>query len=512
MASVFRRRGRGILPRNLRGHGTPPHPARRPRPARARRARRRARLLRRDLPRGRVGARTASPTDFVQDNHSRSRRGTLRGIHFQTHPGQGKLVRVARGRVLDVVVDLRRGSPTFGEWEAFELDDERGHQLWIPVGFGHGFCVLSERPTSSTSAPTTTTRRPRRASGSTIPTSGSSGRGRRAALLRARPRRAAAGRDRGLRCRSATRERPTAASPRARPARCTSATCARRCSRGCSRARRARASWCGWRTSTRAACGRVRRASSSRTCAAIGLDWDGEVVCQSARRDAVRRTRSTRCGRTGRVYECFCTRAEIRAASSAPHGPLPEGAYPGTCLRLTRGRARAQARAAGARRRCACAPTRARIALHRPAARARRRAWSTTSSCAATTARPPTTWRSSSTTPRRASARSCAAPTCSTRRRGSSCSPALLGLPEPAYAHVPLVLGPDGARLAKRHGDVTLREVLARATRVRWMARSLGLRGRGAGARCSRRSTRRAAARADPVFGNQLALSAVEGT
>jgi len=84
------------------------------------------------------------PTQFVQDNHSRSRRGTLRGIHFQTHPGQGKLVRVARGRVFDVVVDLRRGSPTFGEWEGVELDDEHGLQLYIPVGFGHGFCVLSE--------------------------------------------------------------------------------------------------------------------------------------------------------------------------------------------------------------------------------------------------------------------------------------------------------------------------------------------------------------------------------
>jgi dTDP-4-dehydrorhamnose 3,5-epimerase len=84
------------------------------------------------------------PTDFVQDNHSRSRRGTIRGIHFQTHPGQGKLVRVARGSVLDVVVDLRRGSPTFGEWESFVLDDESAHQLFVPVGFGHGFCVTSE--------------------------------------------------------------------------------------------------------------------------------------------------------------------------------------------------------------------------------------------------------------------------------------------------------------------------------------------------------------------------------
>jgi dTDP-4-dehydrorhamnose 3,5-epimerase len=84
------------------------------------------------------------PVDFVQDNHSRSRRGTLRGIHFQTHPGQGKLVRVARGRVFDVAVDLRRGSDTFGEWEGVELDDASGRMLWIPVGFGHGFLVLSD--------------------------------------------------------------------------------------------------------------------------------------------------------------------------------------------------------------------------------------------------------------------------------------------------------------------------------------------------------------------------------
>jgi dTDP-4-dehydrorhamnose 3,5-epimerase len=83
-------------------------------------------------------------TAFVQDNHSRSKRGTVRGIHFQTHPGQGKLVRCARGAVWDVVVDLRRASATFGEWEAFELDDVHGHQLWIPIGFGHGFCVLSD--------------------------------------------------------------------------------------------------------------------------------------------------------------------------------------------------------------------------------------------------------------------------------------------------------------------------------------------------------------------------------
>jgi len=81
---------------------------------------------------------------FVQDNQSRSRRGTLRGLHFQTSPGQAKLVRCARGSIFDVVVDLRRGSPTFGRWEGFTLDDESMRQLFVPVGFAHGFCVTSE--------------------------------------------------------------------------------------------------------------------------------------------------------------------------------------------------------------------------------------------------------------------------------------------------------------------------------------------------------------------------------
>jgi len=82
--------------------------------------------------------------EFVQDNHSRSRRGTLRGMHFQTDPGQAKLVRCARGQILDVVVDLRRDSETFGRWDGHELDDANLRQLWVPVGFAHGFCVLSE--------------------------------------------------------------------------------------------------------------------------------------------------------------------------------------------------------------------------------------------------------------------------------------------------------------------------------------------------------------------------------
>ena len=81
---------------------------------------------------------------FVQDNQSRSLKGTLRGIHFQTKPGQAKLVRCARGRILDVAVDLRRDSPTFGQWEAHELSDENQRLLFIPVGFGHGFLVLSD--------------------------------------------------------------------------------------------------------------------------------------------------------------------------------------------------------------------------------------------------------------------------------------------------------------------------------------------------------------------------------
>jgi dTDP-4-dehydrorhamnose 3,5-epimerase len=82
--------------------------------------------------------------ELVQDNHSRSRRGTLRGLHFSVGGGQGKLVRTARGSIHDVVVDIRRTSATFGHHEAFELDDVRHHQLWVPVGFAHGFLVTSD--------------------------------------------------------------------------------------------------------------------------------------------------------------------------------------------------------------------------------------------------------------------------------------------------------------------------------------------------------------------------------
>ena len=84
------------------------------------------------------------PDEFVQDNHSRSKRGVVRGMHFQVGAGMAKLVRCARGSIVDVVVDLRAGSPTYGEWEAFDVDDENLHQLYCPIGFAHGFCVLSD--------------------------------------------------------------------------------------------------------------------------------------------------------------------------------------------------------------------------------------------------------------------------------------------------------------------------------------------------------------------------------
>ncbi|PMS36896.1 dTDP-4-dehydrorhamnose 3,5-epimerase [Trinickia symbiotica] len=81
---------------------------------------------------------------FVQDNHSRSAKGVLRGLHYQIEHAQGKLVRVVEGTVFDVAVDLRRSSPTFGKWAGFVLSGENHRQLWIPPGFAHGFVVLSD--------------------------------------------------------------------------------------------------------------------------------------------------------------------------------------------------------------------------------------------------------------------------------------------------------------------------------------------------------------------------------
>ncbi|WPC05486.1 dTDP-4-dehydrorhamnose 3,5-epimerase [Pseudomonas benzenivorans] len=82
--------------------------------------------------------------EFVQDNHSRSQRGVLRGLHYQVQQAQGKLVRVTAGEVYDVAVDIRRASPTFGRWVGVQLSAENKRQLWVPEGFAHGFLVLSE--------------------------------------------------------------------------------------------------------------------------------------------------------------------------------------------------------------------------------------------------------------------------------------------------------------------------------------------------------------------------------
>ena len=89
-------------------------------------------------------ARAGITARFVQDNHSRSIRGVLRGLHYQLGQPQGKLVRAVRGSIFDVAADIRLGSPTFGKWVGVTLDDDRKQSLWIPEGFAHGFCVLSD--------------------------------------------------------------------------------------------------------------------------------------------------------------------------------------------------------------------------------------------------------------------------------------------------------------------------------------------------------------------------------
>ena len=87
---------------------------------------------------------TGTQHEFVQDNHSRSAKGVLRGLHYQVQQPQGKLVRVVRGAVFDVAVDIRKGSPTFGQWVGEELSEDNHRQLWVPPGFAHGFVMLSD--------------------------------------------------------------------------------------------------------------------------------------------------------------------------------------------------------------------------------------------------------------------------------------------------------------------------------------------------------------------------------
>jgi glutamyl-tRNA synthetase len=220
--------------------------------------------------------------------------------------------------------------------------------------------------------------------------------------------------------------------------------------------------------------GRVREGAAGRQLAdlaALGLDWDGDVVFQSQRLERYSEA-IARLGAAGELYECFCTRAEIRAAASAPHGPLPEGAYPGTCLHLTDAE-RIERRAAGRVPALRLRAGGARVGFDdRVLGRVegvvddfvvQRNDGAPAYNLAVVVDDAAQGIEEvvrgddlADTTPRQLFL---------SRR---------LGLPEPAYTHVPLVVGPDGARLAKRHGGVTLREV-APGEALHWMARSLGL-------------------------------------
>jgi glutamyl-tRNA synthetase len=220
--------------------------------------------------------------------------------------------------------------------------------------------------------------------------------------------------------------------------------------------------------------GRVRPGSAEEQLAdlaALGLDWDGEVAFQSARLErygaAIAQLRAA-----GRLYECFCTRAEIRSAASAPHGPLPEGHYPGTCLRLSASE-RAERRASG------------RPAALRVRANGERVGFEDRVLGRVEDVVDDFVVRRNDGAPayNLAVVVDDAAQGVGLVVRGDDLADTtprqlllarLLGLPEPEHAHVPLVVGPDGARLAKRHGGVTLREVEPPAA-LAWMAASLGL-------------------------------------
>jgi glutamyl-tRNA synthetase len=222
--------------------------------------------------------------------------------------------------------------------------------------------------------------------------------------------------------------------------------------------------------------GRVQTGSAERQLRdlrAIGLDWDGEVVFQSNRHHAYEAALD-RLVASGHVYECFCTRAEIRAAASAPHGPLPEGAYPGTCLRLTeaeRRRKRAGGRPPALRVRADAARVGFTDRVHGPQEGVvddfvvRRNDGTPAYNLAVIV---DDAWQGVGEVVRGDDLLD------STPRQLHLA--ALLGLDAPTYAHVPLVLGPDGARLAKRHGAVTLDDLDAGAA-VRWMAATLGMEG-----------------------------------
>jgi len=222
--------------------------------------------------------------------------------------------------------------------------------------------------------------------------------------------------------------------------------------------------------------GRVQTGSAAqqlRDLRAIGLDWDGDVVFQSNRHDAYEAALE-RLVAGGQVYECFCTRAEIRAAASAPHGPLAEGAYPGTCLRLTeaeRRRKRAGGRPPALRVRADAARVAFTDRVRGPHEGVvddfvvRRNDGAPAYNLAVIV---DDAWQGIGEVVRGDDLLE------STPRQLHLAG--LLGLDAPSYAHVPLVLGPDGSRLAKRHGAVTLDDLDA-ARAVGWMATTLGMDG-----------------------------------
>jgi glutamyl-tRNA synthetase len=219
--------------------------------------------------------------------------------------------------------------------------------------------------------------------------------------------------------------------------------------------------------------GRVREGAADQQLAdlaALGLDWDGDVVFQSQRLDrygeAIGRLQAA-----DRLYECFCTRAEIRAAASAPHGPLPEGAYPGTCLHLTDAE-RAERRAAGRRPALRIRASAVRVGFHD---RILGRVEGVVDDFVVQR-------NDGAPAYNLAVVVDDAAQGVEEVVRGDDLLESTprqlflaraLGVPAPQYAHVPLVVGPDGARLAKRHGDVTLRDVPPAQARA-WMAHTLG--------------------------------------
>jgi glutamyl-tRNA synthetase len=206
---------------------------------------------------------------------------------------------------------------------------------------------------------------------------------------------------------------------------------------------------------------------------ALGIDWDGEVVFQSNRHEAYEAA-IERLLAADRLYECFCTRAEIRAAASAPHGPLPEGAYPGTCLRLTpaeRQRKRAGGRPPALRVRADGARIAFEDRVHGPQEGVvddfvvRRNDGAPAYNLAVVV---DDVWQGIGEVVRGDDLLD------STPRQLFLAD--ALELEPPAYAHVPLVLAPDGSRLAKRHGAVTLGQLEPRAV-LRWIAGSLGMEG-----------------------------------